>query len=96
MEELDELERQFPVLDKSENVYIDFIEKPIALLADPVKQLVEKYEPRLPFKAVVLVDIPKLKQTLYWLAIPPKVACLSAQTEFNLDGTLKSSLLMRL
>ncbi|MEB2280715.1 serine protease [Lysinibacillus xylanilyticus] len=89
MEELEELDRQFPVLDKSENDYIDFIEKPIALLADPVKQLVEKYEPRLPFKPVVLVDMPKLKQTLYWLSIPPKVACLSAQTEFHLDGTLK-------
>lgn len=89
MEELEELERQFPVLAKSENDYIDFIEKPIALLADPVKQLVEKYEPRLPFKPVVLADIPKLKQTLYWLVIPPKVACLSPQTEFHLDGTLK-------
>ncbi|KOP69414.1 serine protease [Lysinibacillus sp. FJAT-14745] len=89
MEELEELDRQFPVLDKSENDYIDFIEKPIALLADPLKQLVEKYEPRLPFKPVVLVDMPKLKQTLYWLSIPPKVACLSAQTEFHLDGTLK-------
>ncbi|MEY9973222.1 hypothetical protein ABH966_003606 [Lysinibacillus sp. RC46] len=89
MEELEELDRQFPVLDKSENDYIDFIEKPIALLADPVKQLVEKYEPRLPFKPVVLVDMPKLKQSLYWLSIPPKVACLSAQTEFHLDGTLK-------
>lgn len=89
MEELEELDRQFPVLDKSENDYIDFIEKPIALLADPVKQLVEKYEPHLPFKPVVLVDMPKLKQTLYWLSIPPKVACLSAQTEFHLDGTLK-------
>ena len=89
MEELEELERQFPVLDKSENDYIDFIERPIALLADPVKQLVEKYEPRLPFKPVVLVDLPKLIQTLYWLVIPPKVTCLSPQTEFHLDGMLK-------
>lgn len=89
MEELEAIDRQFPVLDKRENDYIDFIEKPIPLLSDSVKQLVGKYEPRLPFKSVVLMNLPKLSQVLYWLIIPPKVACLSAQTEFHLDGTLK-------
>lgn len=89
MAELEELERQFPVLEKKEMVYIDFIEKPVALFSDAVKQLVEKYEPRLPFKPVVLMEMPNLKQTLYWLVIPPKVACLSSQTEFHLDGTTK-------
>ncbi|WBF54501.1 serine protease [Lysinibacillus sp. JK80] len=89
MEELEELERQFPVLEKGEVVYIDLIEKPIMLISDAVKQLVEKYVPNMPFKAVVLTDMPKLMQTLYWLVIPPRVRCLSAQTEFHLDGTLK-------
>lgn len=89
MEELEELERQFPVLEKGEMVYTDFIEKPIMLISDAVKQLVEKYVPNMPFKAVVLTDMPKLMQTLYWLVIPPRVRCLSAQTEFHLDGTLK-------
>ena len=59
------------------------------LISDAVKQLVEKYVPNMPFKAVVLTDMPKLMQTLYWLVIPPRVRCLSAQTEFHLDGTLK-------
>ncbi|EON71657.1 hypothetical protein [Lysinibacillus sphaericus] len=89
MEELEDIDRQFPVLNKHDNDYIDFIAKPIALLADPVKQLVEKYEPRLPIKPVILMEQAKLKQVLYWLIIPPQVACLSAQTEFHLDGTLK-------
>lgn len=89
MEKLEELERQFPVLEKGEMVYTDLIEKPIMLISDAVKQLVEKYVPNMPFKAVVLTDMPKLMQTLYWLVIPPKVRCLSAQTEFHLDGTLK-------
>ncbi|MEG0258729.1 MAG: serine protease [Lysinibacillus sp.] len=90
MEELEAVDRQFPVLDKRKNDYIDFIEKPIALLSDPVKQLVVKYEPRLPFKSVVLMDLPNLSQVLYWLIIPPKIACLSTQTEFHRDGTLKN------
>ncbi len=89
MEALEELDRQFPILEKSKVDYIDFIEKPIALLSDSFKQLVEKYEPRLPCKPVVLMDMPKVMQTLYWLVIPPKVSCLSMETEFHLDGTLK-------
>ena len=89
MAELESIDRQFPILDKSEQDYVDFISRPIALLSDSLKQLVEKYNPRMPFKPLVLVDMPKLKQTLYWLVIPPKVACLSSQTEFHLDGTVK-------
>ena len=87
--ELDDLDRQFPVLQKNASDYIDFIEKPIPLLSDPVKRLVEKYEPRLPLKSIVLMDQAALSQTLYWLVIPPKVACLSDRTEFHLDGTVK-------
>lgn len=89
MEELEGLERQFPVLEKNDMLYIDFIEKPIALFSDAVKQLVEKYVPNMLFKAVVLTDMPKSMQTLYWLVIPPKVPCLSSQSQFHLDGTLK-------
>ncbi|MEK4628206.1 serine protease [Solibacillus sp. FSL R7-0682] len=89
LSELDAIDSQFPVLDKPEQDYIDFISRPIPLLADPLKQLVEKYNPRMPFKPLVLVDIPKIKQTLYWMVVPPKVACLSPKTEFHLDGTVK-------
>ncbi|MFJ7735466.1 serine protease [Lysinibacillus sp. NPDC097287] len=84
------IDRQIPVLDKRENDYNDFIEKSIPLLSDSFKQLVGKYEPRLPFKSVVLMDLLKLNKVLYWLTIPPKVGCFSVQTEFHLDGTLKN------
>ena len=87
--ELEELDRQFPVLEKGTNDYIDFIEKPIPLLSNPLKQLIEKYVPKMPVKSIVLMDQKKMSQVLYWLMIPPTVACLSAQTEFHLDGTVK-------
>ncbi|MBE1555941.1 serine protease [Sporosarcina limicola] len=89
VDELENLDRQFPILEKGTSDYIDFIEKPISLLSNPLKQLIEKYAPRMPLKSVVLMDSKKRSQVLYWLMIPPPVACLSEQTEFHPDGTVK-------
>ncbi|WP_042473912.1 hypothetical protein [Bacillus ndiopicus] len=89
IEEIELLNRQFPIATKKKTDYIDFIERPIALFSDTLKQLIEKYDTSLLWKSVVLADIPNVKQTLYWLAILPKIACLSPKTEFHLDGTLK-------
>ena len=89
-DELEMIDRQFSVLHKPENDYNDFIEKSIRLLSDSFTKLVGKYELRLPFKSVVLIDLPKLSRLLYWSTIPPKVAGLSAQTEFHLDGALNN------
>lgn len=89
-DELEMIDRQFPVLHKHENDSNDFIEKSIRLLSDSFTKLVGKYELRLPFKSVVLIDLPKLSKLLYWPTIPSKVAGLSAQIEYHLDGALKN------
>ncbi|MEC1180067.1 serine protease [Metasolibacillus meyeri] len=89
MNELDAIDRQFSVVEKKHNDYIDFIERPVALFSDVLKQLIEKYNPNCPFKPVILAEITKSKQTPYWLAIPPKIACLAPETEFHRDGTVK-------
>ncbi|MFJ7953421.1 serine protease [Lysinibacillus sp. NPDC096418] len=89
-DELEMTDRQFPVLHKYENDYNDFIEKSIRLLSDSFTKLVGIFELRLPFKSVVLIDLPKLSRLLYWPTIPPKAAGLSAQTEYHLDGALKN------
>lgn len=89
MKELDNYDLQFEVLEKSTNHFLDFIEKPIPLLSDLLKRMMNKYEPQMPFVPVVLVELSKLKQQLYWLIIPPVIDCLSEKTEFHQDGTLK-------
>lgn len=89
LEELEALDRQFPVLEKAENDYIDYLEKPIPLLSNPLKRLIKKYAPKMPMKSVVLVNQKEKSQVLYWLMIPPTIACLSPQTEFHPDGTVK-------
>lgn len=89
MKELENYDLQFQVLEKSTNQFLDIIEKPIPLLSDLLKRLINKYEPQMSFVPVVLVELSKLKQQLYWLMIPPVIDCLSEKTEFHLDGTVK-------
>lgn len=89
MKELENYDLQFQVLEKSTNNFLDFIEKPIPLLSDTLKRIMNKYEPQMPFVPVVLVELAKLEQQLYWLIIPPTIDCLSEKTEFFPDGTVK-------
>lgn len=89
MKELENYDLQFQVLEKSTNNFLDFIEKPIPLISDTLKRIMNKYEPQMSFVPVVLVELSELRQELYWLIIPPTIDCLSEKTEFFPDGTVK-------
>lgn len=71
--------------------YIDFIENPVTLVSDQLKQILEKYEPKLFFKPMMLMELGKRppRQELYWLMAAQRIDCLSPQSEFNINGTLK-------
>lgn len=86
---IDKLNLQFPVREKEVVEYVDFIQRPVSLLSDKLKQLIEKYVPDIYTKSVVLVDINRVRQDLYWLVVPPRIKCLSHQSEFHKDGTVK-------
>ena len=88
--ELDKLDCQFSMKEKSTNEAIDVIEKPIRLVSDRLKKLMKAHIPSLPTKSVVLVDKKNGSQLLYWILIPETVACFSNQTEFHPDGTIKT------
>lgn len=78
------------LVEKAERVVeVDFIEKPIPLMSDRLKQLIEKFSPKLKFQPAGLMNLEKGEQYWYWLASFPKVACLSAASEFHLNGTMK-------
>lgn len=80
---------QYYVKGHSSIEYVDFIERPIPLITDAVKQVMERYDPKIFFKPVVLADPKRMRQTLYWLVIPRIVEGLSSKSEFNKTGTLK-------
>ncbi|MED0679991.1 serine protease [Aneurinibacillus thermoaerophilus] len=89
IDDIEELHLQFPIKEKTKNEYVDFIQKPIPLLSDKLKQIIEKYAPGLYVKPVVLVDRKRMRQALYWMMIPPCIDCLSERSEFHKDGTIK-------
>ncbi|HEX2954961.1 MAG TPA: DUF1629 domain-containing protein [Bacillota bacterium] len=88
-EEQDDLAIQYYVKDNPQIAYIDFIERPVPLVTDAVKQIMEKYDPKLFLKPVVLADPKRMRQELYWLVLPKMLDCLSKKSEFNKNGTLK-------
>ncbi|RNB50056.1 serine protease [Brevibacillus gelatini] len=88
-EELEEAILQFDIKPKSENVYLDFLDRPIPLYSDRLKTLIHKFAPKLFAKSVVLADQERTRQDAYWLLILPRIACLSEQSEFYQNGSLK-------
>ncbi|WP_176718109.1 hypothetical protein [Paenibacillus kribbensis] len=73
----------------SQTVYPDFLEYPLPLVSDSMKALLEKYMPGLEWKAAILTDFQQARQDVYWVLRPPVVDCLSVQTEWYPDHTLK-------
>ncbi|AKF92343.1 hypothetical protein [Brevibacillus laterosporus] len=90
---LDELVLQVPIQRREHVTYVDFIQRPIPLLSDRLKQLVVKYVPKMLCKAVVLADREQMRQDLYWVFVPPRVNCLSDRAEFYQDNTIKRLIL---
>lgn len=80
---------QVYIKEKSENEYIDFIERPVPLISDKLKQLFDNYQKDMAYRPVVLADVKHMKQDLYWLIVPKRIDCLSEKSEFNIDETLK-------
>lgn len=84
-----------PLLVKSKEYseYVDFIARPLPLVSERLKQLLQAMEKAITFIPVVLTDLERGKQQLYWGLYPPKVECLSPDTQFNKNGTIKELVL---
>ncbi|MGF9820974.1 serine protease [Brevibacillus agri] len=88
-EELEAAIIQFDIQRKSENIYLDFLDRPIPLYSDRLKTIIHKFAPKLFAKSVVLADRERIRQDLYWLLVLPRIACLSERSEFHQNGSLK-------
>ena len=83
------------VKEKPHNDYGDYLERPLPLVSDKLKYLLEEEEPRCWYKPVACIDLKRIRQDVYWLMMPLKLDCLSKQTEFNKDGSVKRLVLER-
>lgn len=70
-------------------IYGDLIEGKITLVSDNLKSLIEKYDENIFFRPFVFQDIENKIQSVYWFAIFEQLNCLSKESEFNKDGSLK-------
>lgn len=69
--------------------YVDFIERPLALVSERLKRVWKMVEPEAVFAPVVLTEVKRNVQKLYWHFNPPKIRCLSTQAEFYPNQTIK-------
>jgi len=81
------------IKEKPCNDYGDYLEKPLPLVSDKLKMLLEEREKCNFFKTVALYDSKRMHQEVYSLLMPLKFSCLSTQTEFNKDGSVKKLVL---
>ncbi|WP_017813074.1 hypothetical protein [Paenibacillus shenyangensis] len=90
-------EEQLPltvqVQEDSHTIYPDLLDSPAPLVSDAVKQLLELFLPDTGWRAVMLTDIRRGSQHLYWLLQPPVIDAISDQTTFQPDGTLQQLVL---
>ncbi|MCM3340837.1 MULTISPECIES: hypothetical protein [unclassified Paenibacillus] len=94
-DELTAMNLQFPVRESRHIEYVDFIERPVPLLSDKLKQLIEKFLPRQQYYPVGLVDFARMRQDVYWLTLPLRINCLSDKSEYHRNGMLKRPVLDR-
>lgn len=86
---LDDLPAQVYITQKDHQEYVDLIANPLPLISDKLKQLFQKFDPDIFFKPVILADQKKMRQNLYWLMVPQNCDCLSSNSEFHKNLTLK-------
>ncbi|MFW5436757.1 imm11 family protein [Paenibacillus apiarius] len=69
--------------------YVDWLEKPMRMMSDRMKAIMEKYNRELRVKRVDLIDMKYNLQHEYWVMQVPEVDCLSLESEFHRNGMLK-------
>jgi hypothetical protein len=88
-DEADDLPVQLYIETRCDGEYGDFVAGPVPIVSERLKQLYQKFDSQIFFKPLVLADVTRMRQELYWLMNPPDCDCIAAESEFNKDGTVK-------
>ncbi|MED1917484.1 hypothetical protein P4V64_19360 [Bacillus thuringiensis] len=71
------------------HTYTDWLEKPMPMISERMKTITAKYNPSVQWKRVDLIDSETNLRNVYWAMQVPAVDCLSMETAFHLNGTVK-------
>lgn len=79
--------------DKNNN-YLDVLDNQLFLVSEPMKKILEKYDPNIIFKMICLIDYKNSKQSIYYLPIFEEIEALSEDAEMNLNKTVVKKLVL--
>lgn len=76
------------------NNYLDILDNQLFLVSEPMKKTLEKYDPNIIFKMIVLTDFKNSIQNVYYLPIFEEIEALSEDAEMNLNKTVVKKLIL--
>jgi len=74
--------------------YPDYLERPIPLIADKLKKILQKYQREVLFHRVMLIEKEAGLQMPYFLMMPPEIICAdSKKTQYDAGGNVQNFVL---
>lgn len=74
--------------------YPDYLERPIPLIADKLKKILQKYQREVLFYRVMLIEKEAGLQMPYFLMMPPEIICAdSKKTQYDAGGNVQNFVL---
>jgi len=84
------------LIENPNTLFTDVITTPFFLVSKIVKEVAEKFEPNLHFKEFVLLDQMYGKAVEYFLPTLDEIDCLTEESEFNLDHSILTKIVIDL
>lgn len=74
--------------------YPDYLERPIPLIADKFKKILQKYQKDVLFHRVMLIEKEAGLQKPYFLMMPPEITCAdNKETQYDAGGNVRNFVL---
>ena len=81
------------VEDGPAHEYPDYFEKPLTLIAEKFKDVINAYQNGIEFQPIVLTEEKTHKQTVYYLMSAPMIDCASSESKLDHIGKIKELVL---
>lgn len=82
------------IMGDPDTQYTDIIVQPMFLISERIKNVLEKYEPNLNYKEIILLDQQYGRAEKYFLPTIEGIDCLEEESEFNLDHSILNKIVI--
>ncbi|AJH01455.1 hypothetical protein LF65_04926 [Clostridium beijerinckii] len=84
----------FNVKCTDETEFLDILDRNLFLISEEMKKIIEKYDLRIIFKTIPLIDLERGKQGNYYMPIFEEIEALSEKSEWNLNKTVVKRIIL--